>query len=119
MAKFSCKVGELKHPIFIGHKENITQDNVIIGERYVKDFRLHAKVNKESVYQEVNSAYQENYIETCTFTVRYTDKVSYDNVVLFADKVWRIVDIDNVQFSNKWLKIRTKFIANDLEEVEF
>lgn len=117
MAKFSISVGELRTPIWIAHKENIVEDDIITGEEYIKDFKLYSKANKEQIYKEENDGYQENYVEIVTFTVRYTDKVTYDNVVIFQDRPYRIVDLDNILFGDKWLKIRCKAIQNDIEQV--
>lgn len=117
MAKFSVTIAELKNRITIAHKENVVdEDNVITGSKYVEDFKLWAKANKEQIYKETDSAYQENYIETCSFTVRYTNKVTYDHVILFDGKIWRIVDLDNIQYSDRWLRIRCKRVENDVED---
>lgn len=116
MANFNVKISELRNPIYIVHKENIKdEDNIICGEKLVKDFKLFSRINRESIYKDFNEAYQENYIETVTFTVRYTNKISYDNIILFKNKLYEIVDIDNIKFENRWLKLRAKAIENDIE----
>lgn len=116
MANFNVEISELRNPIYIVHKENIKdEDDIICGEKIVKDFKMFSKVNRESIYKDFNEAYQKNYIETVTFTVRYTSKISYDNIILFKDKLYEIVDIDNIKFENRWLKLRAKAIENDIE----
>lgn len=116
MANFNVEISELRNPIYIVHKENITdEDNIICGEKLVKDLKLFSKVNRENIYKESNEGYQDNYVETITFTIRYTNKISYDNIILFKNKLYEIVDIDNIKFENRWIKLRAKAIENDIK----
>lgn len=116
MSNFNVEISELRNPICIVHKKNITdEDNIICGEKLVKDLKLFSKVNRENIYKESNEGYQDNYVETLTFTIRYINQISYDNIILFKNKLYEIIDIDNIKFENRWIKLRAKAIENDIK----
>lgn len=116
MSNFNVEISELRNPIYIVHKKNITdEDNIICGEKLVKDLKLFSKVNRENIYKESNEGYQDNYVETLTFTIRYINQISYDNIIFFKNKLYEIIDIDNIKFENRWIKLRAKAIENDIK----
>ena len=116
ITNFNVTVGELRNLIKIAHKEIKKEYGLTVGEKYVIDRQCKAKIQNlhgEEFYQ----AYQVNLQDSVNFIVRFTKNISYDNVVIFNNKVYEIKHLDNINYRNKWLKIKCKVIENDLIKV--
>jgi len=116
ITNFNVTVGELRNLIKIAHKEIKKEYGLTVGEKYVIDRQCKAKI--QNLYgEEFYQAYQVNLQDSVNFIVRFTKNISYDNVVIFNNKVYEIKHLDNINYRNKWLKIKCKVIENDLIKV--
>nr|DAT48101.1 MAG TPA: Putative head tail adaptor [Caudoviricetes sp.] len=116
ITNFNVTVGELRNLIKIAHKEIKKEYGLTAGEKYVIDRQCKAKI--QNLYgEEFYQAYQVNLQDSVNFIVRFTNNISYDNVVIFNNKVYEIKHLDNINYRNRWLKIKCKVIENDLAKV--
>lgn len=104
------KIGDLKHRITI---QRLTST---VGEN---GFEVEAWENYKVVWASVSNLSGREYFEaaaiqaenTVKFTIRYTN-IDPSMRILFQDKEYNIISIDNIRYANKFIEIKALEVEN-------
>lgn len=100
-------VGQLRHRIEFQRLETVYDEEGFPVEDYVTFQKAWADVNdlygKE--YWNSKQVVSEN---ITVFHTRYYKSVDVNSVILFKNQRYEIIEIDNIKYLNKELKIKTK-----------
>lgn len=100
-------VGQLRHRIEFQRKETTYDDDGFPIEGYVTFQKAWADVN--DLYGKEYWSSKQNISENITvFHTRYYKNVDVDCFILFKGQRYEIIEIDNVKYLNKELKIKAK-----------
>ena len=99
------KSEELRHRITLQKLETGTNDNGFETETWIDFKNLWASISNlhGREYFEAAAVQAEN---TVKFTIRYTDDIETTMRILFKDKHYNIISIDNIKYANKFIEIK-------------
>ena len=81
----------------------------------IQDGKVNGEITLSENIRKIDGwSFKEN---NSKITKEFTNNISYDNVVIFNNKVYEIKHLDNINYRNRWLKIKCKVIENDLAKV--
>lgn len=100
-------IGQLKHRIEFQRLENTYDKEGFPIEEYVTFQKAWADVN--DLYGKEYWSSKQNISENITvFHTRYYKNIDADCFILFKGQRYEIIEIDNIKYLNKELKIKTK-----------
>lgn len=106
------QAGELRHKIVFENLEVVTADTGLQKKEWQKYYTCYCAVN--NLYgNEYWAAAQQHNENTITFTTRWTKYIDYINDtkkfrIQFQSKYYDIIQIDNVLYENKVVKIKAQ-----------
>lgn len=113
---FKINIGELKNKItFISYK-NIIDDDGFEQLEEIEEYKCFAKI--QSLYgRELYSAMSVGQENNVKFIVRYSNKIkNIGQNIKFNGQIFDVVNIENVDFSNRWLIITANAKEEDIYE---
>lgn len=101
----AMEIGELRHRITF-QKKNVTINP--------NGFEIETWEDVKTVWAAASHLYGREFYEaaqvqaehTVKFTIRYVKGIEPSMVILFKDKRYNIIAIDNIKYKNKWIEIR-------------
>ncbi|QGT99504.1 hypothetical protein SYNTR_0911 [Candidatus Syntrophocurvum alkaliphilum] len=104
------EIGELRHRITL-QKPIITTNLNGFEEETLKDFKtVWAAVSnlRGREYYAAAAVQAENTVE---FTIRYITGIDNSMRIIFKDKQYNIIAIDNIKYQNKYIEIRAQEVG--------
>lgn len=108
MARYKINPGEFKHPIYIERFQKVKDEDNRLIEQWVNLCNSRAKIlwTRGSEYIE---SYGSNSEIEATFYIRYNHKeITSKDRLIYKNKVYDIIYINNVQEANKYYEIKAK-----------
>lgn len=99
------KSEELRHRITIEYRVVTTNENGYETEIWKEYRKVWASVSNLSG-REYFEAVAVKAEETVKFTIRYTDAIDTTMRILFKDKRYNIVSVDNIKYRNRFIVIK-------------
>lgn len=99
------EIGELRHRTTLQKFSTNTNENGFEVENWQDYKTVWAAVTNLSgkEYYAAAAVQAEN---TVKFTIRYTDEIDTTMRILFKDKQYSIISIDNIKYVNKFIEIK-------------
>ena len=106
------EIGKLNKKIIIGNLDSFTNENGFPEQIFREKCTLWADV-KNLYGRQFYEASAVQLEDTVTFLVRYNKSINYKCLIEFRDNFYEIIHIDNIQFENRFLEIKTKILDKD------
>ena len=104
------EIGDLRHRITFQKKTTIINDN---------GFEIETWENVKMVWAAVSNLHGREYFaaaavqaeSTVKFTIRYTPDIDTTMQILFRNKSYNIIAIDNIKYKNHFIEIKAKEVG--------
>ncbi|WP_350343225.1 phage head closure protein [Proteinivorax tanatarense] len=104
------KIGDLRHRITFQKKITTVNENGFEVET-MEDVKTVWAYVSHLHGREFYQAAQVQAEHTVKFTIRYIPKLDPSMEILFRDKRYNIIAIDNIKYRNKWVEIRAQEVV--------
>ncbi|MBU3135063.1 phage head closure protein [Clostridium gasigenes] len=110
----NVNIADLRHRIEVGELKSIENDNGFMAEEFISKGRPYAKVEDVS-YKSLYNGATENISNTTKFIIRYKKNFVNDtDLIKFKGVIYRIINVDNVDFKNIWLVIYATIVNRNI-----